>query len=102
MSALTIRQKDGERTLHLSEAAGAIAEKSRRNDCEKMGLELPGLKSTGELTVVHEPVVESNTQGEIHQIEKELSVVVDTDTVVNPRAMAERHCQSRLIDPRER
>ena len=35
MSALTTRQRDGERTLHLSEAAGAIDEKSRRNNCEQ-------------------------------------------------------------------
>ena len=59
-------------------------------------------RSTGELTVVDEPVVENHTQGEIYQVEKELSVVVDTDAVINPRAMAERHCQSRLIDPQGR
>jgi hypothetical protein len=41
-----------------------------------------------QLTVVQQKVVRDDAKSERNKIEEEVSVVVDTNTVVNPRAVA--------------
>ena len=81
VSALTIRQSDGERMLHSSEA---VSERTERS------VYVSSLSVRGwldKLTSVGQPVISDDSQRHVDEVHEEMTMVVDTNAVVHPRAV---------------
>lgn len=76
-----MRQSEGARMLHSSEAVSERVERSACVSNWSVGGQWDRPTSVGQ------PVIGDNTQSKVDEVEKEMTVVVDADAVVHPRAV---------------